>query len=99
MAATLADLLNGITAKCDLLARRCDSLDEENRRLREQLARADEALEASQLELIRTKKDLEYVRLAAAFDSGSRESTEQSRRIISDLVRKIDRCISRLETE
>lgn len=99
MAATLAELLDAITAKCDLLSQRCNNLKEENRQLREQLAQSDDALEASQLELLRTKKQLEYVRITKAYDSGGRDSTEQSRRIISELVRKIDRCISRLETE
>lgn len=99
MAASLAELLNGITAKCDLLSQRCMRLSEENRNLRDRLAKADEAIEDSQLELMKVKKELEYVRLTRAYDVGLRDAPEQSRKIISELVRKIDRCIYRLEAE
>lgn len=99
MAATITDLLNGITAKCDVLARRCRDLDEQNRQLRALLAEAQRDAELSRRELDDARRKLNYQTIAANFDSGIRDSSRQSSKIISDMVRKIDRCISRLEAE
>lgn len=99
MSATLSDLLAGINAKCEILARRCRELDESNRRLRGELAEANAALDLSRKELEAAQRRLNYMTVASNFDSGTRDSSRQSSKIISDMVRKIDRCISRLEAE
>lgn len=99
MSATITDLLSGITAKCDMLARRCRDLDEENRRLRASLAESRQAEEIARRDLDDARRKLNYQTIASNFDSGTRDSSRQSSRIISDMVRKIDRCISRLEAE
>lgn len=99
MSASFSDLLSGITVKCDMLARRCRDLDDENRRLRARLAEVETEVEASRRDLDEARRRLNYQTIAANFDSGNRDSSRSSSKIISDLVRKIDRCISRLEAE
>lgn len=99
MAATLTELLAGINAKCDILAKRCRDLEARNGELEVKLKESQKALDAAQLEIEDAGRRLNYQTIAANFDSGTRDSSRQSSKIISDLVRKIDRCISRLEAE
>lgn len=99
MSATLSELLAGINAKCEILARRCRELEESNKELRGNLAQANADLEMSRRDLEAAQRRLNYMTVASNFDSGTRDSSRQSSKIISDMVRKIDRCISRLEAE
>ncbi len=99
MSVSLSDLLAGINVKCDILARRCRDLEESNRKLQQQLEKAVADLDLSRKELDEANRRLNYTTIASNFDSGKRDSSRQTSKIISDMVRKIDRCISRLEAE
>ena len=99
MAETLSELLGGINAKCDILASRCRTLEEQNRKLSSELSDSREALESMRKELEKAQRQLNYQVIASNYDSGARDTSRQSSKIISDMVRKIDRCISRLEAE
>lgn len=99
MASTLSELLSGITAKCDILSRRCRDLETANRELRSQLKESEQDLATVRRELDDTLKKLNYQTIASNYDAGVRDSSRQSSKILSDLVRKIDRCIYRLEAE
>ena len=97
MAATQAELLGSITTKCGLLAERCRKLSGENGELRRRLAALERELEECGQRLRRAEKDLEMMRMASAMETGSRDISPACSKAISDMVRKIDRCISRLE--
>lgn len=99
MAATQTELLGSIIAKCELLAGRCRSLRDENDNLRRELGEVKGELENALRQLQRAEKDLELVRMASAIETGSRDISPRCSKAISDMVRKIDRCISRLENE
>ena len=99
MAATLSELIAGINAKCDILLQRCRDLEIENNLLKTGLKESNNSLEVAKKELADARRQINYLEMASNFDSGSRDSSRQSSKLISDMVRKLDRCISRLEAE
>lgn len=99
MAVTLSELLSGINAKCDILAHRCRDLEEENRLLQSRLRELESELKLSRKETNELVRQLNYRTIADNYDSGKRDSSRDTSKIISDMVRKIDRCISRLQAE
>ena len=99
MSVSFSELLGSITAKCEILSRRCNDLEVKNHELQARVSEAERELAVARQELDAAQRRLEYQTIAANFDSGTRDTSRQSSKIISDLVRKIDRCISRLEAE
>ena len=99
MAATLSELISGINAKCDILAKRCRDLELRNSELESRLSQTRKELASAERDLEEAHRRLNYQTIAANYDSGNRDSSRQTSKIISDMVRKIDRCISRLEAE
>jgi chromosome segregation ATPase len=101
MAINLTDLLSRIVAKCDLLRRRCRQLLDENRQLKDEIVEANAECERLKSELVKANKQIEYLQISHKLDGSADSSQDMSngRKILADLVRKIDKCIARLESE
>lgn len=76
----------------------CDSLKEENAKLRQALLQKDAALEVltSQIEMLKDKyNNLKFVK---SFSSGDQDEVDQAKRRLSRLVREVDKCITILKS-
>lgn len=95
MAPSLNERLDRIAVKADLFAAKYNKLvaakRESDRRIDELLHQ----LEEQSIEIASLRRELEYQRVAAAI-APTREAVENSRAVLSELVREIDKCISDL---
>ncbi len=99
MSVRLTDLLSSIAAKSGLLARKCADLKALNDKLLADLEEARAETEEARKELARAQKEIDYLRISHALSASDPGDLDRSRQALSGLVRKIDRCIARLEAE
>lgn len=95
MAKDLTEQLARIGHKAELLATRYATLLAQNKELREQLAERDQALNQLRQQLERANVEVQHLKLASNV-LATRESLEQTRAYVSDLVREIDACVDDL---
>lgn len=76
----------------------CDSLKEENAKLKQALSQKDASMEslASQIEILKAKYD--NLKFAKSFSSADQNEVDQAKRRLSKLVREVDKCITMLKS-
>lgn len=89
------DMFSRLVAKANLIAERYEILAESHNRAKARIEELEGELDASRKELQKLNNEVEYLRMATVI-LPNREHIEQTRAIISGLVREIDRCITEL---
>ncbi|MCM1452381.1 MAG: hypothetical protein NC102_08975 [Clostridium sp.] len=89
------DIFARIIAKANLLAQRYEALQKLKEEADEKIASLQTELSRRETELRRLRQEAEYLRTAAVI-SPDRDQIEETRAIISGIVREIDRCITDL---
>lgn len=89
------DMFSRLVAKANLIAERYEILAESHNRAQARIEELEGELDASRKELQKLHNEVEYLRMATVI-LPNREQIEQTRAIISGLVREIDRCITEL---
>lgn len=89
------DMFSRLVAKANLIAERYEILAESHNRAKARIEELEGELDASRKELQKLNNEVEYLRMATVI-LPNREQIEQTRAIISGLVREIDRCITEL---
>ncbi len=89
------DIYARIIAKANLLAQRYEALQKLKEEADAKIASLQAELEARDRELRLIRQEAEYLRTAAVI-SPDRDQIEETRAIISGIVREIDRCIADL---
>lgn len=89
------DTLGKVVAKANVLAERYEILAKSRDEAQSRVSELEGQLHAAQRELETLRAEVEYLRMAAVI-SPDREQIEQTRAIVSGLVREIDRCITDL---
>lgn len=89
------DIFARIIAKANLLAQRYEALLKAKEEAEAKIASMQAELNARDRELKIIRQEVEYLRTAAVI-SPSRDQIEDTRAIISGIVREIDRCIADL---
>ncbi|MDO4510267.1 MAG: hypothetical protein Q4B68_00435 [Bacteroidales bacterium] len=95
MASELQDTLARITTKSKVLVDKYHVLSAEKERLEQLTVRLQEEIEVLRKENEQLKTDNEYLTLARNFVPNSEKAAE-AKKLISSLVRDIDKCISQL---
>lgn len=95
MAAELENTLRRISEKSRFLVERYRVLDAENRQKGARVAELEKALAERDKELEALKLQVEYLSVSSAL-APDRDTLENTRSIIADLVREVDRCIADL---
>lgn len=89
------DTLGKVVAKANLLAERYEILAKSRDEAQARVAELEGRLLVAERELESLRAEAEYLRMAAVI-SPDRDQIEQTRAIVSGLVREIDRCITDL---
>lgn len=89
------DIFARIVAKANLLAQRYEALQKLKEEAEAKIAALEADMAARDRELKRLRQEVEYLRTAAVI-SPDRSQIEETRAIISGIVREIDRCIADL---
>ncbi len=89
------NLLDALGAKIRLLISRCDTLQEEKSRLKEQLAEREQTISVLKTQLETLQTNYQRLKMARAL-SGDDEDVKASKARFNKLVREIDKCISLL---
>lgn len=89
------DTLSRVVAKANLLAERYEILAKSRGQAQERVAELEAQLQKATAELETLRAEVEYLRMAAVI-APDRDQIEQTRAIVSGLVREIDRCITDL---
>ncbi len=89
------DTYQRFIAKAHLLAERYGNLAESKREADATIEQLTQEIEALKKESAQLRQECEYLRMSAAL-APKREQVEETRSIIRDLVRDIDRCIADL---
>lgn len=96
MAADLEQSLQRIAEKSRFLVERYKALSARESESRQRIAVLEQELQKAQATIERLTVENEYLTLASNF-APDRESRENARTIVADLVREIDRCIADLK--
>lgn len=95
MANSLGERLDRLSVKAELFADKYNRLAaakrESDRRIEELLRQ----VERQSVEIANLRRELEYQKVAGAI-APTRETVENSRAVLSELVREIDKCITEL---
>lgn len=95
MAKDLAEQLNRIGHKAELLVTRYSTLREDNQRLQARVQELENELEASRRKIEQLQTQVEHFRISSALAPDSRTASE-TRAIITRIVRDIDACVADL---
>lgn len=95
MATDLAEQLNRLGHKAELLTTRYATLRSQNEELREELRQMQAALIAKDREIEKLKVELEFIKVSSAIAPDS-AAARKARATISELVREIDACVADL---
>lgn len=95
MARDLAELLNRLGHKAELLTTRYETLRQQNAQLREEVDDLRATLAKREARIERLEIELENLRVSSVLAPDS-ESVGRTRAMISDLVREIDACVADL---
>ena len=98
MAENFEDKLPRIRSKMALLLERYKVLETRLQELDEACRKTDAEIRKCRKEIYTLKTDLEYSHVVRAF-ANSPEQLAQSRAILSQLVRDVDKCIAQLKQE
>ncbi len=97
MAQQLRERLDRIAAKCGVLVENYERLLADKVAVDQRLAEVKAQLERQAVELERLQRENHYLRTASVL-SPDKETAERSRRLLSKMVRDIDKCIAQLNT-
>ncbi len=89
------DTYQRLIAKANLLAERYGYLAESKRQADEHIEQLQREISSLKLQIEQLQQECQYLRMSAAL-APKREQVEETRGIIRDLVRDIDRCIADL---
>lgn len=92
MAVDLKQQLDRVATKAYLVVERYSRLREEKNAADERIARLEDELRSNKAEIEKLKMENEYLRIASTLAPDSKR-LEETRSLISGLVREIDRCI------
>lgn len=95
MAVNLSELLQRLSQKSLLLAKQYNALKEENGELREANEDLQEKIKTLQIELENLRLENEYFRVSHKI-APTAEDVKTSQKMLAELVRNIDKCISQL---
>lgn len=95
MVESLHQRLEGLKQKARLLTTRYRDLQQEKRAADERIADLQRELATRQQEISRLQQQIEHLTVVGPL-STTREDAEQSKTVLSDLVREIDKCINEL---
>lgn len=98
MATELSEQLTRLGHKAELLVTRFATLQEANRRLREENTGLQAQLAAANGRIERLEVENEYLRVSSAIAPDT-ESAIRARATLSDLVREIDACVAELKKD
>lgn len=91
----LTTTLQRLRGKSGLLLERYRAMADARRRAEARVAQLTEELQKAHARIQALETELQYLHVASVLQP-SREQVEQTRTLISDLVRDIDRCIGEL---
>lgn len=89
------DTYQRLIAKANLLAQRYENLAESKREADEKIEQLTQEASSLRKQIAQLQQECHYLRMSAVI-SPKREQVEETRSIIRDLVRDIDRCIADL---
>lgn len=92
MAVDLKEQLDRVATKAYLVVERYSRLREEKNAADERIARLEDELRSNKAEIEKLRMENEYLRIASTLAPDSKR-LEETRSLISGLVREIDRCI------
>ena len=95
MATELRDTLSRIIGKTKVMVDKYHALERAYTAAQEQMTQAQEENVKLRTELERVKRENEYLRIAHAI-APTPEAVDQSKSVLSKMVRDIDRCINQL---
>ena len=95
MAVNLSELIQRLSQKSLLLVKQYSALKEENGKLREANEDLQEKTNCLQTELENLRLENEYLRVSHKI-APTAEDVKMSQKMIAELVRNIDKCISQL---
>ncbi|MBD5209324.1 MAG: hypothetical protein K2G11_06490 [Muribaculaceae bacterium] len=94
----LASVIESLTEKVNILSSQKDRIAEENRQLSETIANLQQQIEDLRKENTLLDRDNHFLILSHRL-ADTPEALVESRRFISALIRKIDRCITLLKDD
>lgn len=95
MAASLHQRLDTLMLKARLLTDRYKVLQQEKRAAEERIADMQRVINTQQKELAELRQRIEYLTVVTTM-TPRRDKVEQTRTVLADLVREIDKCINEL---
>lgn len=95
MGTDLTNTMQRIGEKSRFLVERYRVLDKENKAARQRVAELQKALTESKKEIEQLRMQVEYLTISSAL-SPDRKAISDTRAIIANLVREVDRCIADL---
>lgn len=98
MAKDLAEQLNRIGHKAELLVTRFASLKEQNQELRQQVLELQATVQAQKAEIEKQRVQIEHFRISSALAPDT-ATAKETRAIIAQIVRDIDACVADLMKE
>lgn len=97
MASDLSDTLTRLRSKMAVLMERYHALEDARDRAETRLEQLTQELQRAHATIERQTAEIDYLRTASVL-SPSREGIEDTRALIANLVRDIDRCIEELRS-
>lgn len=98
MSASLTDILDSLTGKISMLAGRYHRVKEQRDQARSQCAELSDKCEALEQALRRADIEIERLRATHVF-APTEQDVMRARALLTELVKKTDRCISQLRKE
>lgn len=95
MTGDLQNRLDSICRKAILLTERYKALEQAKTQADQRIAQLEAELDQSRQQVSHLEEQAKYLTLTQAVNP-TREDVERSRKVISELVRQIDRCINEL---
>lgn len=98
MTANLPELLSRLSGKCEILAERYDLVKQQRD---EAIARCDELqamADSLKAQLQQANTEIEYLRISHKI-APTEEDARQAQAILSAMIKKIDKCITRLRND
>lgn len=95
MARRLGQRLDSIEAKAQIVVSNYNKLREAKRKSDERVAELLRQIEEQSREIADLRRKVEYMKVATTL-APSAESLDKSRRVLSEIVREIDKCIADL---
>lgn len=95
MAGNLQQRIDKIEAKGALLAERFAHISEAKRKADERIAELDATISSLRREIADLSRQIEYLKVASVLTPDHRD-VEETRAMLSELVREIDKCINYL---